>query len=431
MFSSTEDCAQRANCPAAQGADSDGTDAAASPEPDDATGASDVASEGTRGDAAGAGVDGEPGADVTVADASTADRASLDGPARMDSAAEAPSGDDATPDVVGPDDGPIEASSACVPTGPENCTNGVDDDCNGLVDCADPACGAYTCAAPVPAGWSGPIAWWQGSSGATAPGCAAGFQQAFDANSGLSGAAATCSCSCTASGQVCSVSGDFHPDQSCGNAPCATVTPASSGACTAVPSNTCGSGGSFSVSGTPAPSGGTCSARVTSSVPPAVWAGAARACAYAGPADTGAGCAPAERCVAAPGAGGYGAKLCIYTTSATPPSACPAGYASGAPIVVYSGYTDTRGCGACACSGPSGGSCSGTIEIYGSGGCTGSNGSATYTLGTACQAYSGLSPVPGSVKASYVVTGGSCSVQSQPPATGAVTATGPTTVCCM
>ena len=39
----------------------------------------------------------------------------------------------------------------------ENCTNGVDDNCNGLVDCADPACtqAGFACtAAAIPAGWT-------------------------------------------------------------------------------------------------------------------------------------------------------------------------------------------------------------------------------------------------------------------------------------
>src|SRR5580698_10770098 len=37
---------------------------------------------------------------------------------------------------------------------PENCTDGIDNDGNGLVDCADPACQpAYTCVT-APAGWT-------------------------------------------------------------------------------------------------------------------------------------------------------------------------------------------------------------------------------------------------------------------------------------
>ncbi|MEL6184051.1 MAG: hypothetical protein AAFU79_05445 [Myxococcota bacterium] len=45
-------------------------------------------------------------------------------------------------DASGLDLGADDAGASCVPTGPEVCGNGVDDDCMNGIDCNDPACGA-------------------------------------------------------------------------------------------------------------------------------------------------------------------------------------------------------------------------------------------------------------------------------------------------
>jgi hypothetical protein len=48
-------------------------------------------------------------------------------------------------------------SATCVRP-PEDCMNGVDDDGNGLIDCADPACTAgFMCVPQVPSGFTGPV----------------------------------------------------------------------------------------------------------------------------------------------------------------------------------------------------------------------------------------------------------------------------------
>jgi hypothetical protein len=328
----------------------------------------------------------------------------------------------------------------CVRTGPENCTNGIDDDCNGLIDCADPACAAYTCVPPVPVGWVGPVALWQAANPATPPACQANYGAPLDQTSGLNAPPATCgACTCGASGQTCSATGTFHLDQTCVSASCATVTPAPAGTCTAVPANTCGSGGSFTMgAAVPTPTGGSCAIASAGTVnrPLVTWTTSARVCSYTGTPDSPGGCTTGgQQCVAAP-TGNYGTTLCVYSTMAPPPSSCPAGFAAIGPAVFYSGQTDTRDCAGCTCaSSPTGGTCSGSVSLYGNnaGGCNGTP--ATYALGTTCQCYGCAQPalpnVPGFVQANYTVTAGTCSVVGQPAPTGSVTPTGPTTLCCM
>jgi len=103
--------------------------------------------------------------------------------------------------------------------GAEDCANGKDDNCNGLVDCADPVCqnAGYVCAAP-PQGWSGPVAL-ESVSGGTLPSCGGSYatsvQQGHD---GASGSPATCGCSCSGPTNVqCNgVDVSYYTDNGCG-----------------------------------------------------------------------------------------------------------------------------------------------------------------------------------------------------------------------
>jgi hypothetical protein len=381
------------------------------------------------------------GQDATTADASSEVGKSPDGASESGEAV-----DHSVPDVTKPDaasgDSPGEEASsvdACIPTGVEICTNGIDDDCNGLIDCADPACSSYSCIPPVPGGWTGPAALWQAMNPATAPACQNTFGNPIDANGGLTFSPASCgTCTCGASGQTCSAAGTFHPDQACNNTTCATVIPASDGSCTAVASNSCGSGGSFTMGASPpTPTGGSCSANAGSvSVPPVSWTTSARVCSYTGATDGPGGCADTgDLCVLSP-TGSYGSTLCVYSMADPAPTSCPVGYTRTGPLVFYAADADTRGCGGCACAGaPSGGSCSGTVDLYGTSanGCSGTP--VTYTVGAACQCYGcggqpSLTAMPGYVKGSYAITAGTCAVTAQPTPTGTATPTGPTTLCC-
>src|SRR5262245_45608356 len=58
--------------------------------------------------------------------------------------------------ILGIEHATLRAHADSGAAGREDCLNGVDDDGNGLVDCAYPACGAagFACAPAPPDGWS-------------------------------------------------------------------------------------------------------------------------------------------------------------------------------------------------------------------------------------------------------------------------------------
>jgi hypothetical protein len=409
VISSSSDCTQRATCT-------------------DDDGAADAADETTDDGMA------ETGADATneVGDEADASDDTTEG-AVPDGATDG-GGEEALKDVGSEEAPPIDACG-----GPENCTNGIDDNCDGKIDCADPQCAAYACVPPVPAGWTGPVAWWQAANPSTAPACPGQYGTPINVSSGLGALPPTCgACSCSVSTQpTCAATGTFHVDQMC-QSPCQTATTvilASTGTCTMVATNTCGSGGSFSLAPSlPTPTGGACKANPgTKTVSPPTWALGGRVCPYAGANDSG-GCPVTDSCVAIPG-GSYGRDLCVYSTKQPAPTSCPPGYNTNTafPQTFYQSVTDTRDCTACGCaSTPSAGTCSGSVSIYGStaNGCSGTV-AATVAFGAGCTMYSGAGLSPGWVQATYAVNGAACGVTGQPTQTGSAMSSQPITVCCM
>ena len=443
VMSSTSDCASKADCPV-----------------DDASGATSSSSSGNIGSSSSGsggsssssgGSEGGPATGDDEGDATLADVSSEATPLDVrgdavdgtlaDVVGDVTSEDSTARDVANepPVDAARDVADVTGPTGDgctatvENCTNGVDDSCDGKIDCADPACSSFTCVAQVPAGWTGPALLWLGGSTATAPACPTGYQTALDGHEGPTGGDDGCTCVCGAGGQVCSATGSFHNDMTCSASTCVAGTVSSASGCTNVAANTCGIQGSFEIGAgaVPAPTGGTCTPQTTTTPGPAPgWTTTARVCAWAGANDTPGGCSPTtDRCVGgSPGAGaGFAATLCVFESGAV---ACPAAYPNN-QNVVFSGESDTRTCAGCACTtgAPTGGSCAGTVTLFGGANCTGSTGS--YTLGTACVTYAVPPQDPASLQAAFTVTPGSCTVGTQPSPTGTVTGTGPTTVCCM
>ncbi len=181
-----------------------------------------------------------------------------------------------------------------------SCFDGVDNDRDGLVDCADPGCAAVaSCVAEIPDGWTGHAMLYDGDPASPPAGCSGVWTNEL-------------------------VAGRSAPS---------------------------GTGASCSACGCASPSGGSCAAvggDATVSPPSAARVGIACTMAATEPA---AGCT-AGACLPTP-AGDYVTGLCIYHSGEV---ACPAG-AFGDRHVFYAGTLDTRGCEACACGAPTAGAC--------------------------------------------------------------------------
>jgi hypothetical protein len=444
-FMSSSDCGERATCPGdATGPGSDGTPAGGDDGSDDMTAQTGDDGDGTT-----------PESDEANADVAAEGDVSVDAPdvgvdvTIKDVTSEDVTGDrDASFDVVSEDvgadvlDARPDTSDACIDSGTEDCTNGIDDNCDGKIDCADPICQAasYTCVPPPPSGtlgWTGPVAMATVSNPMTPPACPTSYAPALtgDPMSGFNAPAAICgSCSCTGSGQVCSLNALIYKDTSCSSgSACGSAVAAPSGQCVALPS--CGIGTSFSINlPVPTISGGSCVGGTgTTTLPPVTWTTTARVCSYQGPPDMG-GCTNSNQCLRAP-SGSFGARLCVYTTTVPPPTSCPAPYNGMSPSTFYQGATEGRSCSACSCTTttPTGGSCSGSVAVSSACGAA----SVNYTLGTTtgtppgCSGGLTLAQSPAFIQGTYAVTPGSCSVQTNATSMGAAMPSGPVTVCCM
>jgi hypothetical protein len=250
-----------------------------------------------------------------------------------------------------------DASDGCIPK-TENCFNGADDDCNGLADCADPACGSSVaaCVPPLPSGWT-----FVGYDVDTRANCPTGYGMPTDVEEGISWLSAQCTCSCNLNPASCTT-GTFTmktgDNGTCDNNN--TFSNLSQGACVQLPN------GGFDVpmnnvrATTAQPVGGGCTGSSTTVLPAVSYAHQGRTCTMT--QTLGAGCAMGKVCAPA---GGQDYKVCVQKSGV---NACPNGY----PVQHIAGTTldDTRSCSACSC-GYNSGSCSNAkIDIFTDMSCT-------------------------------------------------------------
>ncbi len=266
----------------------------------------------------------------------------------------------------------------------EDCTNGVDDDLDLDIDCADAECTAIvSCVAPAPAGWTGFFTVYEGPA-ANFMGCPAEYPtEAFTGNSGLVAAQATCStCTCgTPTGRTCDLADSIQTgDAQCGMATfCSadfTVSMAWNGTCegmTQLPGGqtTCGMNANMtcssstgvacnqSVSMGPATiTGGSCTpSTVVPTKGTPTWDTLGVAC--GDPSMTAEGCNGQFSCLPKPDAG-FLTGACVMKSGV---NACPAGVFTK-QHVFYTGFTDSRGCSACGCDAPAGGTCGASVQVF-------------------------------------------------------------------
>jgi len=296
--------------------------------------------------------------------------------------------------------------------------NGVDDDLDGLTDCADTDCAqlGYACV-EIPNGWDGPVAL-QTDKDPPEP-CSAPWT-VEQANGGINPIAppgATCpSCNCDPSANaVCGMDVLFYDQPGCVGNTQADVLSAD-GTCINVGMQSFGPQSVRATSGFSVTSGD-CNpvSSGTESFPDPIWEVPARACRAI---VLRAGCASDEVCAPPTNDG----SVCVVREGS---QACPAAF--GDRTVIYKNIDDGRTCTACSCSPPSG-NCGGSeISVEDpSGGCPGVGD----VISTACVAV----PVHPTFETfsleSWVSSvNATCSPEGGDP-TGNLTAAGPVTVCC-
>jgi hypothetical protein len=302
----------------------------------------------------------------------------------------------------------------CVPT-MENCFNGVDDDCDGLADCADPDCsgGASPQAVCVP----DPGSFTAGTTVGATSACPSAWPSPTPISAGMSS-------TCDGSGCIgCNLISDWAQTDDCyvvlydwGASVCLGGTGneiRTSGVCKSI--STIGGGDYHSIVGPNYE--GFCSGSGGTSTKVASWGTNEKFC---GGGPVGAGCNAGSMCVpAAP-------NHCVIKTGSQ--VACPTNYTLNTTRF-YTSFDDSGRSCSCTCKLNGSGGCSGTptVELFTGSDCTSAPGTQLNSLG--CDASQDLSSFNQALATGVTVTShASCSTSTSQ--TGSTALLGEQTVCC-
>lgn len=285
----------------------------------------------------------------------------------------------------------------CKATDPEICGDGIDNDCNGGVDCADPACSAagFVCVDGPPDGWSAVVL-----ATSARPACPVGFS-ASDVRVVEGEGTFACSCACSG-GCAATSTVAFGADNTCA-AGSESLSSETNGACQTK---------SFTIDDfakitTPS---GTCTSRTTTSNNPTN----GRLCVTA--ATVAGGCSEGRSCVPQPN----GFEACVMRPGA---NACPAAYPTKRRV--GSDVDDKRTCVGCTCGAAV---CSTEIEIWGQPNCNG--GSEAVLKSATHSSCASVGTNQSNVKSYKSKTSGGCTVSTRPIAEGSVGFVDERTICC-
>jgi hypothetical protein len=314
------------------------------------------------------------------------------------------------PDGAPIPDGGFQPDGAPPCSQAEICFDGIDNDCNGLTDCDDPACAAFECVAPAPDGWS-----FVGFSAETRPDCPGIFPASADLKVIEGAGSHSCQCSCAPVGGSCAgpFTVELGSDPTC-DAPTVTRTVAAPQAtCTPIPEGDVAVPAAPYAKVVPASQPTSCSPTVANTATTAAAPTDGRACTLPS-----AGACSRREQVCAPKST-PGLPLCVAKTGA---ETCPAGfsnrYRAGAAV------TDGRTCSACSC----GVSC-GTVTLFSHQQCNtgGTNSRAILAADGACRT---LTDTSFTAQRYQATTTAGCTIATNTTPQGSLSFTEERTICC-